>query len=336
MNRRRVGLILSIIILVCSILPVYAKTNKCRLRDCLQEEYMYYTTTVSKLNSAQSGKSFKDDYDNRYVVVQGSLDDISNNAKSATLSDKDGDAKCKLDTSEKNIVDMLSGKSSIEDAMVYAKLNVSSIGSNSYELIVKKLVINPQKSFSNGSYVFYKDNEIQGTTISDLTADKRVIFDIPQSWTGSYVSSQLKNNGVNGYQYYLNAIEPQHLDYPEIFYVFYFENETYLKDQTENPTNGDYKDIEATIIKDNILKDISKDMKVTVSDIKDANGTNMHYYETSYRPKDGNDYRLEFIFRPDSKGITCMLYLYFPKESAVNHVEEVAYVIENMQIKDGK
>ncbi len=51
----------------------------------------------------------------------------------------------------------------------------------------------------------------------------------------------------------------------------------------------------------------------------------------SYDSKDGNDYRLEFLFKPDQKGIVCMLYLYFPKEGEVVHTQDVAYVVMTME-----
>ena len=78
---------------------------------------------------------------------------------------------------------------------------------------------------------------------------------------------------------------------------------------------------------------MKNDFKINISDIKDSNGTEFDYFATTYRPKDGNDYRLEFVFRPEEKGIICMLYLYYPKESAVKHVDDVIYVLETMETK---
>ena len=62
-----------------------------------------------------------------------------------------------------------------------------------------------------------------------------------------------------------------------------------------------------------------------------SDGKKFDYCSTVYKPADGNDYRLEFLFKHDSKGFVCMLYLYYPNDYAVNHLQDVAYVVQTLQ-----
>lgn len=312
-----------------------AAEQTARLKTCLQTDYMYYATTISALNDKQASdkNGFEDNFDDKYVVVLGEIkaDSISKNYKSVTLYDKTGKS-CTIDTS--SIVDTIKGLSVGKKIAIYGKIAVTGIKSDSYEIAAKKIKVSPTEDFETGSYVFYADYAYKGTQVSDLTTDGRVRYYIPKSWKDTYVSAPLTNNGVKGYQYFLNALEPQNQEQPEVFYIFYFENETYLEKVPKDASNGDNKDIEAQIVK-NILEQLDDEsFKVKITDIDDANGTGMDYYTTPYRAKNGNDYRLEFIFRPDKKGITCMLYLYYPKEGAVRHVQDVAYLIETMQVNN--
>ena len=81
---------------------------------------------------------------------------------------------------------------------------------------------------------------------------------------------------------------------------------------------------------ENILEAVGGDSADSINGFYDTNNNLLHYYTTSHRAKDGRDYRLEFLFKPDQKGIVCMLYLYFPNENTVNHELEVAYLIGSM------
>ena len=147
-------------------------------------------------------------------------------------------------------------------------------------------------------------------------------------------SSPLTNNGVKGYQYSLNAISPvdkDSMEYPELFCIFYFINETYLKETLSKPTEWDIESIEKEIIK-NIVPGLDENYRIDIDDISLHNGEEADYSTLTYKPKDGKGYRLEFVFRPDEKGITCMLYLYYPTDNAVRHTKEVAYVVETMKV----
>ena len=83
----------------------------------------------------------------------------------------------------------------------------------------------------------------------------------------------------------------------------------------------------------NILEELDEKFMIKMEEFKDPSGTQIDYFSTTYRPKDRHDYRLEFMFRPGKKGITCMLYLYYPSDIAVNHLREVAYLVETLSVE---
>ena len=184
--------------------------------------------------------------------------------------------------------------------------------------------------FKSGDQFFYHNPVYRYKEVTDLTKDGRIKYRIPESWNNGYVISDLTNNGIKGYQYSLNAIEPMNTEYPEIFYIFYFNNETYLKQPPKDPTESNLKKIEAKIA-ENILEAVGVDSSNSINKFYDTNDNMLHYYTTSYRPRNGKDYRLEFFFKPDSKGIICMLYLYYPSEEAVKHELDVAYMIGTLK-----
>ena len=338
-GRRRAlirGAIAIIVLLsVGIVVPVYAKDHAARLRECLQTDYMYLSISIKSLNDGLKSdrEEFKEAYHNHFVVLSGDLkvDSVSNNKKEINVSDSEGN-KCIVDTSASDAKAAAEKLNKNDKVTVYGKISVTGFRSDSYKLVANK-VIAGDKKFTEGSYVFDADEEYNGVLVDSLTSAKKAKYFIPQTWDNNFVRAELTNNGVNGFQYYLNAISPQYLDYPEIFSIFYFDNETYLEQVPVNPTDGDNKDIEKEIVK-NIIRDLEGTSRVKIETFKDINGNKIDYYSTTYRPKDGNDYRLEFMFKPGKKGIICMLYLYFPKEEAVNHLREAAYLVGTATLEE--
>lgn len=338
-GRRRTlicGIAAAIVLLSMGIAyPVYAKDHAARLRECLQTDYMYLSSSIKNLNAGLNAdkEQFEKDYHNHYVVLSGGLKvvSITNNRKEMTVSDDYGN-RCLVDISASDVKAAAEGLKKDDQVTVYGKISVTGLWGDSYKLIANK-VIAGSRQFDLGSYIFDYDEEYNGIPVDSLTSSKKVTYFIPRTWNNEFVRAELTNNGVKGYQYYLNAISPQHTDYPEIFSIFYFDNETYLEQVPVNPTDWDNRDIEKEIVK-NILQDLNGDYKIRIESFKDINGNKIDYYSTTYRPKDGKDYRLEFMFKPDKKGITCMLYLYFPKEEAVHHLREAAYLVGTMILKE--
>jgi len=315
---------------------VYAGDQAARLKAGLENDYLYYSVGISELHKEQEKdkKAFKTEYDDKYVVISGEIksDSITSNGKKIILYEPETQQSTEIDSSSKNIVNIVNTLSSGDIVTVFGKLSVTGFSNDNYEIVAKSINNTASVMIPIHSYAFVDGNIYSGSKVSDLTSDNRVVYYIPSTWQNKYVKSVLNNNGVKGYQYSLNSISPQNTDYPENFYIFYFNYETYLEKLPNYLMDGDKEEIEKVIIR-NILQNLSDDFKVSISDMKDSNGVEMDYYATTYRPKDGKDYKLEFVFKPDEKGIVCMLYLYYPMESAVRHVDDVVYVIETMEIK---
>ena len=325
------------LIIISLLVPVNVKASEStgRLRACLEDNPLYLSTTISSLNSSFSADrlSFKQNYDGKHVVFSGTVGAAASliNRKYRYVYDESGNS-CAVNTLNRDAQVVFDTLNSGDSVTVYGRIDVTGLFADAFEIVAEKAVSGAGGKITSGSYVYYGDKEISGVNISDLTSDKRSEYCIPKEWKDAGIISKLTNNGVKGYQYSLNALAPQNYEYPEIFYVFYFENETYLERPPKDAFWWENEDIEESIIRNILGQFGNEQFKVHINDIEDANGTEYDYFLTSYRPKDGNDYKLEFVFRPDQRGITCMLYLYFPKEGAVNHVKEVTYALETMNI----
>ena len=343
MVKKRIGLFVrSVAVIVLFSMsfakPVYAKDYTARLRETLETEPVYLATTVYDLSLGiyKDKKQFKKDYDGKKVVIVGytKIKTFYEGREDIDIEDLAGNV-CAIDTSDSGVHSNIYELKAGQQVVVYGTVKVNGLIASNYTYEIKADHLesgNLPTLPTVGEKVFYPSETFDYVTVDDLTANKRVSFRVPASWNGNYVKSDLTNNGIKGYQYTLNATEPFQKDYPEIFYIFYFTNETYLDKVPDSPSESDLKAIEKAIIK-NILEAVGDDSYIKVESFKDMNGTSFHYCPVSYRPADGKDYRLEFFFRPDEKGITCMLYLYFPKEEAVHHVKEAAYLLSTMEVK---
>lgn len=320
-------------VMMCGVY-VYATDSTAKLKESLESDILYTAVDGSILNNLLNSNKelFKTTYDDKYVVVKGNVfsNSFTKNNKEILLYGNNGSIS--IDTSDngmRNLVDRLKSGDSLT---VYGKVNVKGITGSSMEIIAQHGVINSDKSFENYSKVFYADNVINGTNISDLAEDGHIMVKIPEEWKGKYVSGSFNNNGVKGYQFYLNALEPFGKEYPEIFYMFYFDYMTYLDTPPNKETNGDRHDIEELVAK-NILESIDEKFKVNFKTLEMFNEDEVDYWSSSYNV-DGKDYKLEFVMKADnSKGLVVMLYLYYPRSGSINHVQEVAYVVESIETK---
>ncbi len=302
---------------------VYAKDYMARLRETLWTERLYTAVTIEELETAKSNTaSFKKNYNGRCVAIGNdtTVESISDDLKNVVLKDRQGKT-CVAVPYGDIVGDLRRG----DYVTVYGKVRTEG---SSYYLEVT-VIERRNSEFVMGDQFFYNIPAYRYVEVTDLTKDGRVKYRIPESWNNGYVISDLTNNGIKGYQYNLNAIEPMNTEYPEIFYIFYFNNETYLKQPPKDPSESNLKKIEAKIA-ENILEAVGIDSVNSINKFYDTNNNMLHYHTTSHRAKDGRDYRLEFMFKPDSKGIVCMLYLYYPNEDAVKHELEVAYLIGSM------
>ncbi len=317
--------------------PVYGKDYTGRLKESLQTSPVYYVTTALRLNIEFDGDKtgFGKEYADRCVAIGGNIKIQSVSADNTRIVISDiGGNKCTIDTSAPEVAASVRNLAVGDNVVIYGKIAMTTLPIYDYKIIAHR-VDKGTAWLTAGDLVSYPNEKFYSRQVDDLKKDKSVKYRIPATWNSGYVKSDLTNNGIKGYQYSLNALAPQHLDYPEIFYIFYFNNETHLEIIPEKPSDSDLRKIEKAIIK-NILEPVGedKDPDIKVDSFKDANGTKFHYCPVSYRAKDGNDYRLEFLFRPDDKGIVCMLYLYYPREEAVHHIKEVTYLIDSMTVEN--
>ena len=312
--------IFMVVLTFVSSTSVGAAEKTARLRNCLENDHMYFVLTPDVL-----GKTSLKGRDDKFIAFTGIIRYSSVNAGNHKEITVYGDnIGVTVDTSAASVINMVSQLKLGDRVTVYGQVDGS-------EVDAEHLIINPENEPKILSYVFYPDKAYDEITITDLARDGHVSFKLPSSWDNDYVKGRLTNNDVNGYQFFLNAIYPQNLNYPENFYMFYFPYETYLDKVKKNMDSFDIEDIEELVI-DNILQDLSGNFKIDITTMKLPDGSKYDYCSTVYRPADGNDYRLEFLFKNDSKGFVCMLYLYYPNDYAVNHLQDVAYVVQTLQV----
>lgn len=307
---------------------VYAVDWTAELKTFMQSERSYLKCSIEDLNRRQSISTdgFKEAFDDRCVVVSGtaSAGSVSGNRKEVTIYEYG--LKAVIDTSDKNLYTKVGGIKDGDIVTVYGQLNVKGWNNDSYEIEADYIDINITDTVATGEYVYYGTGSMTTTVMDGLCSDGHIKFAVPKEWTDENVVSRLLNNNVNGYQFSLNALYPQNVNFPEIFYAFYFDYDFYLDTPPTAPTTGDRHDIENLIIK-NIYNGFDAD----ADDFKSFADRSYDYFVTNYHAADGKNYRLEFLFVPDGNdGIVCMLYLYYPKAGEFSHVRDVAYVIETI------
>lgn len=301
----------------------FTTDKKGKLRDSLENEHMYRHMPIGPLENMykiNKLKTLKENY--KYIAFTGRIKSISSNKKEIVVFESgEGITIDTTNTAVNSIVGTLSVGRYIR---VFGRIDSSKV-------YAEHLLVDPEVEYTTQEDLYYPDIVIEETElITDLARDGHVTFEIPADWMDEYSIGRLTNNNVNGYQFFLNAIEPQNLTFPENFYIFYFSYFQYLDPTPDDPTNGDHKDIEKVVVK-NILEDLSGDFDIDITTIEIQNENDLHYCQTVYRPADGKDYRLEFLFKPDKKGLVCMLYLYYPNDDTTNHIEEVSYVINSVK-----
>ncbi len=315
--KKLIPIFLVVVIFFCNS-SVGAAEKTARLRECLENDHMYFVLTPDVL-----GRTNIKNYDDRFIAFTGLIkySSVAANHKSVTVY---GDSNSVVvDTSASSVIGIVNQLTLGDRVTVYGQVDGS-------EVDAEHILINLENEPSVLSSVFFPDKELDEDSVNDLARDGHVEFRLPASWNNEYVMGRLTNNGVMGYQFFLNAISPQNRNYPENFYIFYFPYETYLDKVKKNMDSFDMEDIEELVI-NNILAPLSGKLDYDISTLKLSDGKKFDYCSTVYKPIDGNDYRLEFLFKHDDKGFVCMLYLYYPNDSAVNHLREVSYVVQTLR-----
>ncbi len=301
------------------------------LKECLLSETMYKDEYIDALNNRfkADARAFRETYNQKAVCVTGMLmpGSLDKDRNELTLCGSAGSLT--VDISDKELEKFFGGLSDYETVKAYGKIKVSGFSNDSYKLVAAHLSVGPREMLWDEQYSFYGDDGHYGDIADDIAADGHVAFCIPNGWNDTYCMGRLTNNGINGYRFFLNAIEPRNLEYPEMFNIFYFNYLEYLEPTPKNPSKSARGYIEELIVR-NILENLDADFKLKSSSIKVGDGE-FDYISTSYALESGKTYTMEFLFLPDEKGLTCMLYLYYPKEGAAGHLHEVAYLIGTLK-----
>ena len=332
-------IILSIMVITFLLLPASLKAAEKtgRLRDSLENEYLYHTETIASLNrNAKDYSSFKTEYDNVCIALSGRLGEnaVSKNYRTIVLFDSNGADQISIDLSEKGFLEDVRNISPGDLVTVFGRLKISSF-SKSFSIGAHKLVIRPEEPVTPNQYCFQDGQVYKSIVVSDISYKQDIRLSFPEKWYDNRLFKRLKNNGINGYQFFLNAIS-ENKEHPELFYIFYFNYETYLDSPPVNPSDRDYKAIEKIIIENILNKDVDKTFwdklspQMTISTVTAGNGEKFDYYMTT-APISGSDYRLEFVFKRGIDGMVCSLYLYYPKEGAVRFTRDVAFVLVSME-----
>ncbi len=331
--KRKNTIAISLLLTVCMLLSyhvdVFAAQSKARLRDCIESSELCLIVSVDELLDAASAGD--ESYNEKLVALTGKIDEVGGSFKTFTLIQ--GEKKITVDVIDKGTIEQLSKFKKGDDICVYGKVQIAAKQAS----VIASMVRNGKGlSLDFGAYVYEGEiDEIKATEITGLSSlSSKIKYYVPDAWDNEKVCYPLTNNGVRGYQYYLNVLT-QNTKYAELFYIFYFDNEEYLKDPVEDASIVENKNIEAAIIM-NILPD--ENIIYPQAQIKTLKGTGdveVQYYDTTCKTqsKSGKkEYNVEFVFKPDSNGIVCMLYLYYPgdKSKENDHAGEVGYVVKTL------
>lgn len=327
-SRKMVILLMLILVFVFTTGGVVTTKSQGRLRDFLENEHMYQYYPLSPLeNMYHNNKNKKDSFKSiltgtPYIAFTGYVNSIASNQKQINVFESGSGIK--IDTSKEEVKKIVSTIGFGSRVTVYGKIDGT-------EVDAEHIKVDSGVEYATQKRLYYPDNLLENCeTITDLAKDQHVSFEIPSAWKSDLTTwGKLENNKVDGYQFFLNTLD-QNWDNPEIFYIFYFKYETYLDKPPVDPSGRDLMYIEKLIMR-NILTKLPVTSEYEIDDFIIQNGAEVDYCLKNYRPKDGRDYILEFTFKPDNKGLVCMLYLYYPNGDTNNHIHEVSYVINSVK-----
>lgn len=312
-------------IILCGYSNTADAAEKYQLRTLLESQIVYYSTTIDKLCSDFQNK--KDEFitlhNGEYVVISGRLDLSSVSGKKGRLYGTTQDSYVDFQAPDKKDLSNLTVNSYLT---LYGRIDVTGIKNKS--ITIKAVHVKTGYLSTDNRFLTY-GNESNYPTIqvNDIYGDKHVTYEIPESWAGRYISTPLTNNGITGHQYNLNALPPQNAEDPEIFYIFYFNYTGRLTKPSKTGYSWNIHDIEKRIIQ-NIQSEITEDKWTSIDSFITGNNLKIDYYSAVYNEK----YYAEYFFIPDQKGITCMLYLYYPiEEKKYRAINDVAFLIETIR-----
>lgn len=260
-------------------------------------------------------------FNNRDLCIAGVIKSMNSNGSSMELTDITGGTKTVTVRASKKEKQALAAQFNVGDRVrVFGKAGVSKILKVSVTLQLNDIEKTSQtQNKSSDIFSFASGREFDRRDSEKRSFHNGAIeFLIPNKWTA--VETEISGTGMNGWMYKLNEIQTEYKTEPEQAYVFFFDNETGLKNITDRDASP--KDIERAIIRNIMDKDLNEQKSV-----KTADGYKFTYYLGNYKDNSGKYHNVEFIFTElDTRGVMGVLYIY--NES--NHKEDIIYMMRTI------
>lgn len=326
--RKNKRIIACILVIIASVFVCGANTPKLNIDD----SPVYMKCNVEEIIEAANNdyKTISNEYKNVDIIDAGIVNSIEKNKKS--LKVEFGSQEVTVKAVKEEVENLCEGCS------------VTVYGSFNFESEKKKIVsikadhiVNEYVELKYDYYIFggrrgYSDS--QSTAIS--LADGRIEYKVPNDWLSTEATgydkifNSLIYSNNYGKCYYINRLVGA--AEPEVFCVFYFDNNLFLEDSKDKDKS---EDIEKEII-NNICPDDVKNSKwdLTFPDETSisSKGIKFEHYVTDY-----DNYRVEFVFAPvkgkdesDNGGICVLLHLYI--DDSID-TDDVLYVMSTLKVK---
>ena len=256
-------------------------------------------------------------YENRDVVIGGSVKTKASGNKSFTLADRNNeDLTLEITYSDSAAVSKLELGSIIT---VFGQVKLSLLNK---DLSISASYLSPEMALLEDFYFEGGEGRSVGKTVRESIADGKIKYYIPGNYLAAKLSGEDKDKVFNidaadGNCYYLNSIKGKNI--PEALCVYYIDSEKYVK------YNSDYAETEAIerAIVANVCPDEDSKLYTKIF------GTEMHsgifptksvsrgfgrtydYYNVTY----SNSHHVEFVFTPVTGGICVVMYIYSVSDS---------------------
>ena len=261
-------------------------------------------------------------FNGKYYVVWGKITGMTSSHTRFFLTDMDGESGLTLSCTAKQTVSELASLEAGDSVKVYGKIVINTWPEKTLSLDVQRVELAVGSPASLSTYSL-----LDGTTRSKDSMKERTIGDgdfvyyIPEAWTA--VEYSLPN--VPGYQYKLNNLSGKGT--AESLFLFYVDSSYLNRPGDIGKTDQVQKAIIRNILKNNNLS-IRPDYSILDSDIRSseikADYCDFTGYSGWYKDPNHHNYRVEFLFFPDSgDGVRVLLYVYNTGE----HVNDILFLM---------
>ena len=327
MNRRATGkmrygiAVLLAFLLVMGSFVSYAKSS---VTLDPSEKAVYQNMEVDTILKAYDFDAFGSErlFNGKNYVVWGKLTAISSNRTTFYVTDMDGESGLTLICNAKQALSELADLEAGDPVKVYGKIVINTRSEQSISLAAQRVELAVGSPASLSTYSL-----LDGTTRSKESMKERTIgnrdfvYYIPEAWTA--VEYSLPN--VPGYQYKLNNLSGKGT--AESLFLFYVDSSYLNRPGDIGKTEQVQKAIIRNILKNDNLS-IRPDYSILSSDISSsvihAEYCDFDAYSGWYQDPNHHNYRVEFLFFPDSgDGVRVLLYVY----NTGDHVNDILFLM---------